>query len=126
MMIAVPAYEDYTSGMDDDQAISDISIIQFAIDDYQITNGSLPNSLADVGMSGKIDPWGNPYVYANHAAIPPGHRRKDHSLVPINSDYDLYSRGEDGSSAWPLTANPSRDDIVRGRDGDFIGKASDY
>ncbi|MFK7816702.1 MAG: type IV pilin protein [Gammaproteobacteria bacterium] len=126
MMIAVPAYQDYTTRIDDGQAEKDIIIIQLTIDDYQLTTGSLPNSLNDVGMNGMEDPWGNAYVYANHDVVPPGHRRKDHSLVPINSDYDLYSKGEDGRTTWPLTANHSKDDIIRARDGGYIGIAEDY
>jgi general secretion pathway protein G len=96
------------------------------ITDFELTTGNLPNSLTDIGMDGMQDPWGNPYVYANHGSIPPGLRRKDGSLVPINSDYDLYSKGEDGLSSPPLTANNSRDDIVRARNGEFFGKASEY
>jgi len=46
--------------------------------------------------------------------------------VPINSDYDLYSKGPDGLSLKPLTAAPSRDDIVRANNGSFIGIAADY
>lgn len=125
-MIAVPAYENYAERVEANDTVKDLIAIQLAIDDFVLTFGNLPNSLADIGMNNMEDPWGNPYVYANHAAIPPGHRRKDHSLVPINSDYDLYSTGEDGASAPPLTANPSKDDIVRGRDGGFIGKATEY
>jgi general secretion pathway protein G len=52
--------------------------------------------------------------------------RKDKNLVPINSEYDLYSVGPDGDSVPPLTAQPSRDDIVMANDGKFIGLASDY
>ena len=125
-MIAVPAYENYAERVEANDTVKDLTVIQLAIDDFELTFGNLPNSLADIGMNNMKDPWGNPYVYGNHAAIPPGHRRKDHSLVPINSDYDLYSTGEDGASSPPLTANPSKDDIVRGRDGGFIGKATDY
>jgi general secretion pathway protein G len=55
-----------------------------------------------------------------------GKLRKDKNLVPINSDYDLYSKGPDGQSASPLTASISQDDIVRGRNGTFFGKASEY
>jgi general secretion pathway protein G len=55
-----------------------------------------------------------------------GHARKDHSLVPINTDFDLYSMGPDGRSAPPLTAQHSRDDIVRANNGTFIGIASEY
>ncbi len=126
MMVAVPAYQDYGKRVEGDQAVKDIVVIQLVIDDYQLSNGNFPNSLTDVGMDGMVDPWGNPYVYANHDVVPPGHRRKDHSLVPINSDYDLYSKGEDGRTTWPLTAKHSRDDIVRARDGRFIGSAEDY
>lgn len=126
MMVAIPAYQDYTTRVSNGQAEKDLIVIQLAIDDFELTTGNLPNSLADISMNGMEDPWGNPYVYANHNVIPPGHRRKDHSLVPINSDYDLYSKGEDGSSAWPLTANASKDDIIRGRDGGYVGKAEEY
>lgn len=55
-----------------------------------------------------------------------GKLRKDKNLVPINSDYDLYSKGPDGQSSSPLTASISQDDIVRGRNGTFFGKASEY
>jgi general secretion pathway protein G len=126
MMVAVPAYQDYSSRIEDGEAEKDLVVIQFSIDDYKLITGSLPNSLSDIGMDGMEDPWGNPYVYANHDVIPRGHRRKDHSLVPINSDYDLYSKGEDGRSAWPLTANHSKDDIIRGRDGGYMGLAEEY
>ena len=73
-----------------------------------------------------LDPWGNSYQYLNLNGAPIGQVRKDQALVPINSDYDLYSMGPDGSSVAPLTAAMSRDDIVRGNDGSFIGVAEDY
>jgi len=125
-MIAVPAYTNYNDRVDIFEAKKDIIALQLAIDDYELEYGALPNSLADVGMQGMTDPWGNPYAYGNHDVIPPGHRRKDHSLVPINSDYDLYSNGPDGGSVPPLTGQASRDDIVRARDGGFIDKAENY
>jgi general secretion pathway protein G len=52
--------------------------------------------------------------------------RKDRNLVPINTDYDLYSMGADGKSVPPLTAMASRDDIIRANDGQYIGLASRY
>lgn len=126
MMVAVPAYQDYSKRVEADQAVNDIVLIQFQIDDYELTTGNLPNSLSDIGLNAMEDPWGSPYVYANHDVVPPGHRRKDHSLVPINSDYDLYSKGEDGLTTWPLTASHSKDDIIRGRDGGYVGIATEY
>ena len=46
--------------------------------------------------------------------------------MPINSDYDLYSMGEDGGTRPPLTARPSQDDIVRAGDGGFVGLAEEF
>jgi general secretion pathway protein G len=46
--------------------------------------------------------------------------------VPINSDFDLYSMGEDGKSSPPLTAKSSRDDIVRANNGAYYGYGRDY
>ncbi len=92
--------------------------------------GRLPDSLADIGMGGLLDPWGNPYQYLNlsdpNNRAARGKARKDHNLVPINSDYDLYSMGKDGGSVSPLTAKASRDDIVRAGNGRFVGKATDF
>jgi len=46
--------------------------------------------------------------------------------VPLNSTYDLYSKGKDGASASPLTAKASADDVIRANDGGYIGLASGY
>jgi len=55
-----------------------------------------------------------------------GHARKDRFLVPINSDFDLYSMGKDGQSVGPLTAQKSHDDIIRANDGGYYGLASNF
>ena len=47
-------------------------------------------------------------------------------MVPINTDFDLYSKGPDGKSATALTAKISQDDIIRANDGQYIGRASEY
>lgn len=52
--------------------------------------------------------------------------RKDRFLVPINTDFDLYSMGRDGESVPALTAAKSRDDVVRAANGAFIGLASKF
>ena len=126
MVVAVPQYQGYRERVDVNQAVTDIGSISLVITDFILSNNSLPADLAAIGMDGMEDPWGNPYQYVNHDTAPPGHRRKDKNLVPINSDYDLYSMGEDGASSPPLTANHSKDDIVRANDGKWIGKGEDY
>lgn len=62
----------------------------------------------------------------NGQCVGSGQARKDHNLVPINSDFDLFSSGPDGKSVPALTGGPSRDDIVRGSDGAYFGPAKDY
>jgi general secretion pathway protein G len=73
-----------------------------------------------------LDIWGNPYQYLRLDPKDPGTPRKDKWIVPINSDYDLYSMGKDGKSTSPLTANSSRDDIIRASNGSYIGLAANY
>jgi general secretion pathway protein G len=85
--------------------------------------------LADVGLGGMTDPWGNPYQYMKIAGQDKksvGTLRKDRFMVPINTDFDLYSMGPDGKSASALTAKISQDDIIRANDGQYIGRASEY
>jgi general secretion pathway protein G len=123
----VAGYQRYVMRMQTTRTIADISEIQLAIDKFELNRGALPDTLADIGLGGQLDPWGNAYQYLNFANIMGnGQVRKDRNLVPINTDYDLYSMGPDGRSVPPLTASMSRDDIVRANDGRFIGKAEDY
>jgi general secretion pathway protein G len=124
--IAVPSYMSYLDRARIAKAIADIRTLDSEIQAYATDKEKLPDSLGDVGRNNLSDPYGNPYEYANYDLIPPGKRRKDQFLVPLNSDYDLYSKGKDGDSTAPLTAKASRDDIVRANDGKYIGLASDY
>jgi general secretion pathway protein G len=124
--IAVPSYRNYQKKAVVQSAVNDILYLQGAIARFQTQNWRLPASLGEIGQAAKLDPWGSPYQYLNLAGANRGQMRKDRNLVPINSDYDLYSMGEDGRSVPPLTAKPSRDDVVRAADGSFVGLASDY
>lgn len=125
--IAYPAYQRYVEKTRVARAAADIVSIEQAIDRYQVVNGTLPDTLAQVGRDTLRDPWGHPYQYLNIATTHgKGKVRKDKNLVPINTDYDLYSMGKDGKSASPLTAKQSRDDIIRANNGAYVGLASDY
>jgi len=124
--IAIPVYSNQIKKARIFKAISDIQLIQTEIDLYKEDNDTLPASLDDIGRSNTMDPWGNPYQYANHALIKPGKRRKYHGTVPLNLDYDLFSMGPDGKFKPPLTAKQSQDDIIRADDGNYIGPASEY
>jgi general secretion pathway protein G len=148
--ISIPLYASYIEQARVTRAIAEINIIEKEIWLYDDENDTLPNTLADIGRGNLKDPWGNLYQYLNFDTLttgpggggggggkggkggkggngggggPPDKPRKDRFLVPINSDYDLYSMGRDGQSVEPLTAKMSRDDVVRANDGEFIGLA---
>jgi len=125
--VALPNFARYLERGRNTQAAGDIRVIEQALTRFSYeNNGRFPESLADIGLSLR-DPWGRPYQYLNvMTARNRGQVRKDRALNPINTDYDLYSLGPDGRSVPPLTAAHSRDDIVRGRNGQFVGKAEDF
>jgi general secretion pathway protein G len=125
--LAVNAWGGWRDRVKTKTAVDDITAVSILIDQMFNDTGNLPDSLADIGRGGLTDPWGNAYVYQNLTTVKgKGKARKDHSLVPLNSDYDLYSKGPDGASVAPLTASASRDDILRANNGRFIGPASSY
>jgi general secretion pathway protein G len=124
--LAYPIYSSYFEDMEIANVKKDFVLIDLKIETYFATHGEYPPDLATIGMQ-KDDPWGTPYQYLNmDLADGEGQKRKDHNQVPINSDYDLYSKGPDGDSVGPLTGQPSHDDIIRADNGAFIGEASDY
>jgi general secretion pathway protein G len=107
------------------RAVADIANISSEISTFEMMNERLPTSLAETNRATFKDPWGRPYEFLDVTASP-GLARKDLALVPINTGFDLYSKGKDGASSPPLTASGSRDDIVRANDGQYIGLASGY
>ena len=127
--IAVPSYSSYRERVRVHQATTDIAAMSAAIKLYETDNRTYPATLAEIGKAGMLDPWNRPYEYLRLQPLDDTQRgkvRKDKNLVPINSDFDLYSKGKDGDSQGPLTAKASYDDIVRANDGRFVGLASDY
>src|SRR5262245_38633809 len=125
--IAVAYYSNYRERIRVSQAITDIAAMSVQIKHYMLDNSGPPPSLAAIGLGSKVDPWGRPYYYLDLTAVNGnGKSRRDKKLNPLNSDFDLYSAGKDGLTQTQLTAHNSRDDIIRARDGKFIGLASDF
>ena len=121
---ALPAYERYVEKTRIVEAINTVRTIQSRVTDFYKANGALPATLAQVGHDTTLDPWGRAYTYViiTSSAV----ARKDKRLAPLNSDYDLFSMGRDGASMNALSHATSRDDIVRARDGRFVGLAEDF
>lgn len=126
--IAFPSYSKYVERMKITTAINEIVDIGVKIERFKTANnGTLPASLAQLQGVPALDPWDNPYQYLSFEGLKGnGKMRKDKNLVPVNTDFDLYSMGKDGRSVGPFTAKQSRDDIVRANDGGFVGLAADY
>ena len=190
--LAIPNYLGFLEKARVARAVAEINGIAKEVRGYALSTELYPDNLAQVGLSTKLDPWGNPYQYYRincetvvigrldnlespvigsvgpvlpaSVALPPvnphvsfalyegdhegliqltqggggggggggppcggiGGARKDRSMVPINSDFDLYSMGKDGQSVGPLTAQKSHDDVIRANDGGFYGLAANF
>ncbi len=141
--IAIPTYKGYIEKMKINTTISDINFIQVCIELYHTETFQYPPTIADIVTclpNNGIDPWGNAYVYLNlidevkltGKDKPKGadkgddKKRRDHHENPINTLYDLYSKGKDGLSKAQLDNKESVDDVVLAHDGAFIGLSSDF
>jgi len=123
---AIPGFNAYIDRAYTTRAIGDIGGISLQFARWQTSFGVFPDTLAEVGLDGLLDPWDQPYVYLNLTNARPGEFRRDKNLNPVNTDYDLYSIGKDGETVTAFTAMKARDDIVRANNGGFIGRAEDY
>lgn len=127
--IAVPSYTMYRDKVDNATAAAGVLAIEQAIERFYTENNKFPDDLNQVNMGGLKDPWGNAYQYLRiHGAglKGAGMLRKDKSLIPINTDYDLCSMGKNGVTTTQIITGPGKDDIIRANNGDFIGLAADY
>lgn len=125
--IAIPYYQNYLATARYTVAIENLQVIDRECQGFKIVNDRYPESLNELGLGSFTDPWGNNYRYFNvETAIGKGKVRKDRSMNPVNTDFDLYSMGPDGETKLPFTAPQSFDDIVRVNNGGFYGWAKDY
>jgi general secretion pathway protein G len=124
--IGIPAFNGYVDRARVAKAVGDIGIVTLQLYRWQLNTRNFPQTLAEAGLDGFVDPWGNPYRYLNVAGARTGDLRRDRNLRPINTDFDLYSMGPDGVTQTQLTGAKARDDVVRANNGRFVGIAKDY
>ena len=125
---AIPAYSGYIEDARAGQAVSDIGRISLEVQRFQTNNnGALPATLADIGLNTMRDPWGKAYIYVPFDdATPKGQKRRSAvGNTPINTDFDVLSRGEDGKSARRFNKANAKDDIVRAYNGSYVGPADE-
>ncbi len=128
--IAVPTFSKFLNNLRGQGVLSELKEMERAILEFKEAHGHLPDSLADVGLDGLRDPWGNPYVYLRIEGNPmpglAGKVRKDKKLNPVNTDFDLYSKGPDGKTSTQFMAKNARDDLVRANNGAYFGAAESH
>jgi general secretion pathway protein G len=125
--IGVPLYGEALNRARVVRAIAEIRKMAVELQQYQIANGDLPLTLAQVGLGTGPDPWGSPYQYLKIAGLKgKGAVRKDHKLNPINADYDLFSMGRNRTFKTQVSQKDSLDDVIRANNGGFIGLAREY
>jgi general secretion pathway protein G len=128
--IAYPPFIGFLTTVRYQKGTHDLKNIESEIIAFVDSRGHLPDSLAEVGMDGMLDPWGNPYVYlrieGNSSPGLNGKKRKDRNLNPVNTDFDLYSKGPDGETAAQFMAATARDDLVRANNGRYFGLAEEH
>lgn len=106
---------------------ADIGEIKLKAERFDLNHSRYPTSLAELGLDGMTDPWGNPYVFTDLTQLNGvGMARKDHNLHPVNTYFDIYSLGPDGVTATPFTSTLGKDDIVMANDGSYFGAACHY
>ncbi len=124
--IAIPSYQEYVYKTEINHAAQDLASFALAIESYKFMGGSYPDTASEAGISIN-DPWGNAYRFKRIEGVKGlGGLRKDKNLVPINSDFDLYSVGRDGLTVGPLTAPKSHDDVIRANNGGYYGLGKNY
>lgn len=108
-----------------ERAKDEITRIEVEIEAYRAQHHELPSSLTDLDATVPLDPWGGTYEYVNFDARGTVGQQTFDGL-PINSEYDLYSRGADGRTDVNLRSETARDDVIRARDGTYVGPAADF
>lgn len=122
--IALPTYSYIVSKAKVSRVEADIRTLEKDITAYLIDKGSLPPSLNAIGRGDLFDAWKRPYQYVNFSLGGPPYQ--DFLGPPLNTDFDLYSFGEDGISTQSLADESSKNDIVRAGDGGYVGLGKEF
>lgn len=113
--MAIPAYNEYINKSKNAAAIGDIRTLSTEISAYYMDSGSNPDTLSTINRVGFLDPWKKEYIYNKIPVL------MDILDLPLNTDFDIYSKGSDGNSE-AFGGDPSNDnDIVRANDGTYVG-----
>lgn len=126
-IFAIPYYGDYVERARIAHAVGDIGEIHLRAGMFDLINNRYPITLAEIDLPNEVDPWGNPYQFLSFDGMDGnGPKRKNRDMVPVNTQYDVYSMGPDGMTASPFTSEVGGDDVVMAGDGTYFGLADAY
>jgi general secretion pathway protein G len=126
-LMAIPNYTKVKDIIRGVRAMEEIRGLEKAILANSIERGSLPANLSLLGMGTPVDPWGTDYVYYVIPATPEDpNPARTFITNPLNSDFDLYSKGANRASEPEILTDDSKDDILRSGDGGSVGLAKDF
>jgi len=120
--MAITSIADFKDKTRTARAAAEIRGIEKDIFAFAADRGIFPDGLIDIGWENRFDPWGSPYVYLRSDVTPPAARTFGGD--PINTDFDLYSKGSDKLTTASITT--SDDDIIRAGNGVYVGTALNY
>jgi general secretion pathway protein G len=104
------------------RATEEIRSLEKEIIAYSTDKASYPPLLDDIGRQSLKDPWGNLYVY-DQLCPPADGCSREAGGSPLNTDFDLYSKGANGATDPSIFHDDSLDDIIRGKNGSFANIA---
>jgi hypothetical protein len=117
--MVIPAYNNYVDKTRNARTMSEVRTLGTEISGYALDHGGLNppgNNLTPIGRNNFLDPWKRPYVYLTTPAL------EDPSGTSLlNSDFDIYSKGIDGTGTPAGGNSGNRDDIVRSNNGAYVG-----
>ena len=125
VFLALPTMSDIRYKARVSRCLAEIRTLEKDINAFYLDKNVYPAALSDVGQGGLKDPWGHPYRYRPSTSAL-GTPREDLMGNPLNSDFDLFSVGEDGLSVADISQPASQDDVVRSGDGGFVGLGSQF
>jgi prepilin-type N-terminal cleavage/methylation domain-containing protein len=118
--LAIPMFSNYIIRTKNVKAMTEIRNLSSELSSYNLDKTYYPDVLTELRPGPFKDPWQRDYEYIN-IATHPGTELMDILNLPLNRDYDLFSKGVDGNYSR-LGGNPfNLDDIVRSNDGAFVG-----
>lgn len=121
-MIGFPAFRAFVKTANISRTLTELRILETEIYDYQVVHGGLPPNLTAIDRGTLNDPWGSLYRYSLTPV------RVDRFDNELNDDFDLWSMGRDGATEDNIFTGggTGKDDVVRGREGSFLGLGADW